>query len=81
MIGPDSPSYHERGIGLLVAGTVVVTFRVIGGLPEFVVGMLLTFVAGMLAAVLMDEQSWSGRSRRRALFVVFLSAIGSLILR
>jgi len=81
MIGPDAPSYRERGLGLLVAGSVVVAFRLIGGLPEFVVGMLLTAVAGTLAAVLMDEQRWSERSRRRALLVVFLSAVGSLILR
>jgi hypothetical protein len=81
MIGPEAPSYRERAVGLLLAGLVVVSFRLLGGVPELVAGMLLAAVAGMLAAVLMDEQTWSGPARRRALLVVFLSAMSSLILR
>jgi TctA family transporter len=81
MIAPDAPSYRERAVALLLAAAVVVPFRLLGGLPEFVASMVLVAVAALLAAVLMDEQTWSARARRRALLVVFLSSIAGLILR
>lgn len=81
MIGPDAPSYRERGIGLLVAAILVGSAWLLGDLPRYVVGLLGTAVAAMLAAVLMDERRWSERARRRALLVTFLAGAVGFILR